>query len=118
MLHGTSGARQRDGTHYYSGGDTSLQRWLQHGGSTVILQSLCCCSQADCSVQNKQKAQKMRSKGVTKVFYFHQHEMLPGWISAFSLDVLLGSPLLWHAQIGGLPRPPPPFICHRDKMQK
>lgn len=44
-----------------------------------------------------------------KVFCFHQHETLPVWISSFSLDKLLGSPDQ---------RPPPPFICHWDKMQE
>lgn len=54
-------------------------------------------------VQNKQKAHGRRSKGLTKVFCFHQQETLPAWISSLSLDKLLGSPILWHAQIWGLP---------------
>ena len=78
-------------------------RWLQHGGSTVILQPLCCHPQADYSVPNKQKAHEMRSKAVTRVFCFHQHETLPVWISSFPLDKPLGSAILWHAQIRGFP---------------
>lgn len=68
------------------------QRCLQHGGSTVILQSLCCHPKVDRSVQNKQIAHEMSSKGLMKVFCFHQHETPPGWISSFSLDKLLAAP--------------------------
>lgn len=49
------------------------------------------------------KHMRWEEKELQRFFCFHQHETLPVCISFFSPDNLLGSPILWYAQIGVLP---------------